>query len=96
MFVKRPNFELNINEDPAERRKATWTALAGGISMLGAAALGVLGNEAETPQDAIGSINIADRTYYVQAEEIPFIALGGLGGTITLFAAEYMRKDEEE
>lgn len=83
-------------KDAERRRKIGFSSLVGGGIIVGASVLGLMANEAESPQDALGSINIGDKTYFFEKEEIPVVVLGGVGLLAAGIGFELLRRDEEE
>lgn len=80
----------------SDRRLAALSGLFGGTLLVGAAAFGFMSNEAETPQEALGSISFSDRVYYVETEEIPFAIIGGIGLIAVAASIESLRRNDEE
>lgn len=80
----------------SDRRLAALSGLLGGSLLMGAAAFGFISNEAESPQDALGSINIGDRVYYVETEELPFAIMGGIGLIAVGASVDALRRKDEE
>lgn len=80
----------------SDSRLAAFSGLAGGALLIGAAAFGFMSNEAETPQEALGSINISDRVYFVETEELPFAVIGGIGLVAVGASIETLRRKDEE
>lgn len=79
-----------------DKRTAALSALFGGTLLVGAAAFGFMSNEAETPQEALGSINMGEHTYFVETEEIPFAIIGGVGLIAVAASIETLRRKDEE
>lgn len=84
------------NKDAERRRKIGFSSLVGGGIIVGASLFGLMANEAESPQDALGSVNIGDKTYFFEKEEIPVVVLGGVGLLAVGIGYELLRRDEEE
>lgn len=92
------NLEQSDRNESKKRdsRTAAVSALIGGSALMAAATFGVLSIEAEHPSDALGSINVADRTYFVTSEEMPIIAMGLTGLTAVGLGVDALRRKEEE
>lgn len=90
--------QANISEvkNSSDRRKAGVSAILGGGALVAAGLLGMMANEAETPQEALGSVGLGDRVYYVETEELPFVALGGIGLLAVGVGIEALRRPEDE
>lgn len=93
---------LNEREKEQElknnNRQSPWaiSAIVGGAALIGAATIGVLSNEAKSPQDAIMSVDFGeDHVYYIESEELPLVFFAGLG-IVAVTAGILSRKNEEE
>jgi hypothetical protein len=95
-----PKEILDIEKDEhaqsTARSRGSVSAMVAGAAMMGVGVVGVLSNEARTQDEAVMSIYFGDdHTYFVEAEEIPFIAMGGLG-LLTFSLGALSRTREEE
>lgn len=94
--LERSQAGISEAKNNNDRRKAGVSAIIGGGALMAAGLLGMMANEAETPQEALGSVSLGDRVYYVQTEELPFVALGGVGLLAIGIGIEALRRPDDE
>jgi glycerol uptake facilitator-like aquaporin len=70
-------------------------AMVVGAVLMGTATVGILSNEALTKDEAMMSADFGDHVYFMEAEELPYFAVGAIG-LISFSFGLLSRRNEEE